>query len=384
MAEETTSQATESAASTEQAANGENHQAPTQEPAALDQTIDVDGEAEGQSVEFEPLFDTEDISDADLRGDDETTDDPETDPKSEAKDKSASSPPSDKKGAEKKASEDEGKPADTKADEAHEADGKPPKGFVSIGALHEERGKRQALSQEVQSLRSELQAFNTGKKQPETDGEETDQEDGEEFKVLSEAEFDELLEDDPVEAIKYDRKLRIHEAKQAEKEQAVKAEESIINQSIGMMADAIPGLYDEDSDVNQKLSDFAVEKGFVDLDGLALVTDPRTRIVPPNGGKPQLLGNTAANLVVMLNNLFAEVATPKSDAEKETALREKIKAEVTKELLGKIKLSPGSEHKSIADIPGAGNDDGVNMAGVMTEAQFAKLSESDQRRLLGG
>lgn len=352
MADKTTSQATPAV---------EAAQAATPEPASFDNTIDVSAESEAQATTgFEGLFDTENVSEAELMGEEGTPEQvTEPDPK-----------PSETKGAEPSPAKDE-----KKADEPVVEEGKPPKGFVPIQALHQERGQRQLLSQEMARIRSELEAIKSGKATapdvPKPDLV------GPEFKVLSEAEFDALLEEDPVEAIKYDRKLRAHEAKEAQKAQSANQEQSLIERSIGMMAEAVPGLYDEGSDVNAKLSNFAVEKGFMDLDGLALVTDPRTRIIDANG-KPRMLGETASYLVVMLNNLFQEVS--KDDGNK--ALTEKIRAEVTKEVLSKITLPAGAEHHSIGDIPGDAGDT-INLS-LLSEADFAKLSEADQRRLLGG
>ncbi len=384
MAEENTSQTTEA---TESAAT--EAQTPTPEPAAIKDTIDANGKAEGESVEFESLFDSEDVSEAELKGEEEAEvkDDQESEETpSETKEETASSPSKDEKKP-GEASEAEGEQADTKADEAKDEQGKPPKGFVPIQALHKERGQRQLLTQQVQDLLTEVTALKSGKTaDSETEGSEKAQPE-EAFEVLSEEAFDELLEDDPVEAIRYDRKLRAYETKLAEKDKAVKAEASVIEESLGMMATAIPGLYDTDSDVNQKLSDFAMEKGFADLDGLALVTDPRTRVVSANGGTPQLLGETAANLVIMLNTLFQESATlgdKNVDAEAlEKAAEEKVRGKITKEVLAKLKLPAGAEHKSLGDVPGDSGDAEL-MGGPTNEADFAKLSEADQKRYLGG
>lgn len=344
MAEETTSQATPAA---------EAAQSATAEPASISNTIDVTAESEAQATGFEGLFDSENVSEAELMGED-----PQAAEKSSETKPADTSPAKDEKKAEEPIEE-----------------GKPPKGFVPIQALHQERGQRQLMSQELAHLRSELEAIKSGKATtPEVSKPDLVEP---EFKVLSEAEFDALVEEDPVEAIKYDRKLRAHEAKQAQKARSADQEQSLIERSVGMMAEAVPGLYDQGSDVNAKLSNFAVEKGFADLDGLALVTDPRTRIIDANG-QPRMLGETAAHLVVMLNNLFQE--TNKDDGSK--ALTERIRAEVTKEVLSKITQPAGAEHRSIGDIPGdAGN---TNVSAILTEAEFAKLSEADQRRLLGG
>ena len=311
----------------------------------------------------------------------ETKDDPKAaDTQSETKkEDTASSPSKDEKKPDEKASEESGKEAEGKAAQAKDEQTKPPKGFVPIQALHQERGQRQLLTQEVQTLRAENTALKSGK----VSEQEAESAKEAEFEVLSEEDFNELLGDDPVEAIKYERKLRAHEAKQADQKKVADADTATIEQSLGMMATAIPGLYDTDSDVNQKLSDFAVEKGFADLDGLALVTDPRTKIIPTNGGNPQLLGDTAANLVIMLNTLFQEAGVSKEDPDNKE-LTEKLRGEITKELLAKIKKPAGAEHKSLGDIPGDAGSDLTLTGGPKTEADFAKLSEDDQQRLLGG
>jgi hypothetical protein len=355
MAEETTSQ---QAITTDV-------QAPTSEPASLDNISDAQPPAEGQSVTFEPLFDTESVSEAELMGEEGEPKDDQQKP-SETKEEPATSPPKDEK------KQDESK-------EDSPTEDKPPKGFVPIQALHQERGQRQMLTIEVQQLKSELEALKSGKTEDQNAAPHDD-----DFNVLSDEEFDALLEEDPVEAIKYDRKFRAYEARQAEKAKSERAERQLIDQSVGMMEEAVPGLYDQDSDVNQRLTEFAIEKGFADMDGLALVTDPRTKIVPHNGGKPRALGQTAAHFVVMLHNLFKEASLPKDDAGREKALMDRVKAEVTQELLGKIKQPTGAEHKSIADMPGDAGSDVLNLSGPLTEAAFANLSDADQRRLLGG
>jgi len=365
MAHETTSQATTTAPA---------EQAATPEPAAPEQTVSADAPSEAQATtKFDPLFDTESVSEAELRGEEPPKADapPEPTPKPSETKEAGSSPPKDGK--------DE-QPTEKATDEPGDA-GKPPKGFVSIKALHQERGQRQILSQELSRVRTELEQLRAGQKaSPESTpaAEAVKEEPG--FKVLSEAEFDALVEDDPVEAIKYDRKLRVYEAKQAQRQQAEQSENAVIEESIGMMAGAIPGLYDEASDINQRLSDFAVSNGFTDIDGLALVTDPRTKVIPANGGKPQPLGQAAAHLVLMLNNLF-QAASKSPDVKQK--IEQSVREQVTKEVLSKIKQPSGAEHRSLGDIPGDAGDTAAPPT-VLTEADFARLSEADQRRLLGG
>ena len=328
-------------------------QAATPEPAAASDTMDVGGQSEGQAVGFESLFE-ESVSDAELMGEEA---------ESETKEETVSSPPKDEKEPETEPETKEDPPDD-------EGQEKPPKGFVPIQALHQERTQRQVLAQQLQQLQAQLDAAKTAK--PEAEAQDTDSD----FKVLSESEFNELLEEDPVEAIKYDRKLRSWETRQAEEANAAKAEQSIIDRSISMMVDTVPGLYDEGNDTNEQLTNFAAEHGFTDLNGLSIVTDPRTRVIPANGGKPQLLGETAAHFVTLLNDLFQ--STKNGDKTKDSTL----KAEATKELLSKLKQSPAGQHVSLGDIPGGDTIDVT--AGPMTEAQYAKMSAEDKRRYLGG
>jgi hypothetical protein len=327
-------------------------QTSTPEPAASENITDAQAQSEGQALQYESLFD-EVVSEAELRGEEPDT-------------------PSETNEAEPSPPKDDQKPEEPKPEPEPE---KPPKGYVPIQALHQERGQRQLLSQEIQQLKAELAAAKTGR--GDDNGQEAQAPD-DEFTVLSEQEFNELLEEDPVEAIKYDRKLRIWESKQAEKANAQRQEQDVIARSIGMMTSAVPGLYDQDSDVNQRLSDFAIEKGFADLDGLAIITDPRTRVVPARGGPPRLLGETAAHLVTMLNNVFQDIAKG-PDVTK--AKSEQVKAEVTKELLSKLKQQPAG-HMSLGDVPGdAGDDSGIR---PLTESDYAKMSDADRRRFLGG
>ena len=344
MAEETASQTTEA----------------TPEPAAITDTVDAEGQSEGQAVEHESLFD-EAVSEAELMGE-------EAGPATETKE-AVSSPP-------KAAKETDPTPeAVTKEEPPADGQEKPPKGFVPLQALQQERTQRQTLSTKVQQLEAQLAAA-----KDKADGVKPADTTTDDFTVLSEEEFNSLVEEDPVEAIKYDRKLRAYEHTQAQKAEAAKSEQDIVDRSIGMMSEAVPGLYDQDNDANEQISAFATEKGFVDMDGLSLITDPRTRIIPVGGGKPRLLGETAAHLVTMLGNLFQESKNGKP-IDNTAAVTEKVKAEVTKDLLSKLKQSQ-SGHMSLGDVPGDSGLDGLTQP--LTEEAYAKLSGADKRRYLGG
>jgi hypothetical protein len=353
-------------------------------PAPSDIQVETPNDVEGLSVEFESLFEGEDVSEDELMGASEEEGKP-TDEGSETQTSSkkddgdaASSQPKDAK-QDGEASEDK-KAAETK-DDGEGEESKPPKGFVPIQALHQERSQRQTLATELQQMKAELEALRAGK---DTTGQGKDAKAGEEFKVLSEEEFNELLEDDPVEAIKYDRRLRAYEAAQEEAKKAQQTEAELVNQSVTRMSEIVPGLYDENSDINQRLTDFAIENGFTDLDGLAMVTDPRTKVINPNTGKPVVLGETAAHLVTMLHNVFQKMSAPNTEANAEDTgkLTKQIEAEVVKNVLSKIKQPTGEEHRSIGDAPGDAKID-IDTP-VLTEEEFAKLPKDKQKRLLGG
>lgn len=338
----------------------------TREPVDGDHTFD---DLETQSVEFDPLFEDEDVTEAELMGEEP---EPEADTKEPEVEKETAAPQPE---GDKEEVTDEGK------ETLDDGGNKPPKGFVPIQALHQERGQRQMLSQEVQQLKEQLATLSQ-QKPLEDDQRKLDLDtDTEGFKVLSEEAFEELLEDDPVEAIKYERKLRSYEAQQASIAEAEKIQNESIARAIGMMTEAIPDLYDTNSDVNQKLTDFAAQKGFQDLDGLAVLTDPRTQVVPSGGSKPKPLGETAANLVVFLNNYFKE-AQAFNDPNASNELKDSLKAEITKSLLQKIKSDSGT-HVSLADLPGDSGNIG-DSGDILTEEQFSKLSEAEQKRYLGG
>ncbi len=333
-----------------------------------------------KAQDFPPLFEDESksLSEEDLTGDEKT-------PKSEEKaatspSKGDENPPKEKAPEEEKdePKEKEGaveKKIDEKPKSEPVDDDKPPEGFVPHGALHEERIKRQHLSGENETLRAEIAELKSTPKAPK-DGD---------FKVLSDAEFQELLEEDPTEAILYDRRLRVHEAGEAREADVQRTEEAIINQSTQAMREAVPQIYDPDSTINDDLSRFAVEQGF-DEQSLPVLTDPRTKIIPPGSNEPVLLGNVAVGQVKMLYNLYKRGDnSDRAAIEKEVTERvtKEVTDKVTKEIMAKFNATPSLEYHSLGDIPGSG-DEPFDVSKNLTEKQIDNLSEAQRRRYLGG
>ena len=250
--------------------------------------------------------------------------------------------------------------------DANEKDGgkkKPPEGFVPYQALNEERTKRQTLAQQNADLVAENEVL---KANTDSEGE------VEEFKVLSDAEFDKLADNDPQEAIKYDRKLAAHQRETRRQD----AEQDQINVAADIIQQTVPGIYDEGSDSGMELGNFAVENG-LDPQFLTLLTDPRTKVIAEGSKGALLMGEGAASVVSLLNNLRTKTGNLDSvKQEMEKSLRKTITAELI------TKFKGGNAARSILDVPGDAGDE-MGSSGPLTEAQFSKLSPAEQEKLLG-
>lgn len=266
---------------------------------------------------------------------------------------------------------------------------KPPEGYVPTAALKEERYLRKQLASELENLRAEFKAFrDISTKQDEP-----------EFKILSEAEFDQLVSEDPHEAIKYTKKLNEYENQQKElraaqeKEKAQREwEQSVVEKAVQRIATEVPGIYDEDAPINSEITAFANENGLSPA-YLSVLTDPRTKLLIPGQKNPIILGEGASELISMIHKVYSAKGKDSRGAiEKElrtafdTELSEKLAAKekevterVTKEVMGKINEQP--TYRSLGDAPGSGD---TPISGNLTEAQFAKLSPEEQRKYLGG
>lgn len=334
-----------------------------EEPEAPEENQTTDGP---ELQEFPPLFeDEEEHSEEELIGE------PEEAP--EGEEEAVTPPPEGEEEEPPEKDAEEGKPEE----EGEPKDDKPPAGYVPLAALHEERGKRQFLAQEIETLKQELQFL---KESPPKD-----QKPEEEFRVLSDQEFQELLEDDPAEAILYDRRLRVYEAEQARKLEQERIEKEIVDRSAKAMLEVVPDLYDPNSTTNQELSKFAVEQGFNE-DYLPVLTDPRTKIIPPGADEPVLLGDVAVSQVKMLYNLYQKAkSSDRAAIEKEVTDRvtKEVTDRVTKEIMAKFKASPAQEYQSLASVPGNG-DEPFDITRNLTPAQVDKLTPAQRRVYLGG
>lgn len=308
----------------------------------------------------ESLFsDEKDISEAELTGDASVTPAP-------GEKNAVTPPPEGDKAA--PAAEDPAKPA---------AQDKPPEGFVPIAALHEERTKRKAADQRINELTVALTTVNT-QAAPAAQGDPLAP--FKDFKVLSRDEYNELVDEDVAAAQKYLGELNEYqeakrqvEAKKAENERLSQTQResftTIVNNSKAAMEREVPGLYDQKSDVNEKLMQFAEAQG-MDTDLLADLTDPAT-IITVNG-KRQLMGEGSVAVLRMLNNMYKA----------EQTITQRVTEQVTNDIITKFKLDAGV-YRSIGDNPSRGEAP-ADTGQVLTEADFRGMSEEDERKWLGG
>jgi len=259
---------------------------------------------------------------------------------------------------------------------------KPPEGFVPKEALAQTRAQLRQGKDEL----ARVKAQRTEKPAVQPKG--ADDAKWEKFKVLSDQEYDQLVEDDPIEAQKYTHRLhqfeRYQETKSRAEQEARQSKEkfqSLVDQTVTKIKEAVPGIYDEDSEVASQLAEFAAQHGFDDDAYLDAMTNPATLIVPPGQDKSFLLGPGAASLIKLLNTLRAKVNAASDPAKLREELEPKLREEITKELVAKFKDAGTGKFKSLTEVPGSGEKPDVT-GKVLTEEQWAKLSPEDREKYL--
>jgi hypothetical protein len=258
----------------------------------------------------------------------------------------------------------------------------PPPGFVPLAALHEERGKRQAMATRLQELEATVETLKAGKTAeppaPEAPAPSSVPED---FKVLTPQEFKDLAESDVVEAQIYQYNLNLYKeeqvARQAVTEGTKRVQEQvsrIIESRYSEMEQAVPGIFDNESAINQALTEFASTYG-MDATILGTFTDPATRIVQPDG-KVVVLGKGAVQMLSMLHNLYQGT---KPDPTKDQKLKEQGAAEVLKKI-----NDTSAGYRNIGGTPPGGSSVPTDFSKNLSEAELSKLSPQEQERYLQG
>lgn len=303
-----------------------------------------------------------DVSEAELRGEDVLNAGDETKPTDEAQ-----------KPVEK--------PAETPPAKAEA----PPKGYVPTAAIREVREENRALKDRLRVLEAKVLEPEV-KPIPEAMPEVRP-----DFKVLTTSEFRELSEDSPRDALVYMAELRDYEKAQqmtADLERAKVAREeevgNLFRESVKLMEQAVPDLFEEGSTSQQELAEYAETIGFTK--DMFYLTNPETMVILPGETEPMYLGSQAAAFIAMLAGLRKGSAGGKPAAD-QAALRKTIEAElrtkIESEVLSKIKTGSGKAFKSMSDIPSS-DSDVPSTAQILTEAQFIKLTPAQQKAYLSG
>jgi hypothetical protein len=349
-------------------------------------------EVHNDGAKFEPLFD-EGVTEAQLRGDDATGDkvaDPEPTGDNAEKKAEDTEKPEDKK------PNAEGKPDEKKADDKKDEKAEPPKEVVQeltkkdehiaglTTAVTQERQMVKRLKQEVQRLSAENQTLKAPK-------ESTDKEAAEfkDFKVLTGEEYDTLLEDDPDQAARYlykynryrDYQDNVNRQRMSE-HQAKNAEREIVTYGMQQLEKILPGVTQGKNEMAGVLTDFAIKHG-VAAEVLAVLSDPGTKVVTAEG-ENLLLGEGAAQFVQLIKSTFEAISNVPTREKIEAELRPKIEAEVQEKLIKKLKQDPSGGFRSLDRIAGSGDKDTKSFTGILTESDYAKMTEAEQQAVLGG
>ncbi|WP_462327364.1 hypothetical protein [Desulfobaculum sp.] len=305
---------------------------------------------------------------------------------------------------------------DDNADGKDEAqDQRPPDRYVPIGALHEERSKRQDLQRRLEELETrvqkagargeekaekpasvdipaELQAELTALERRSPEAAAIAREDSEDGKLLREV----LSEYGALDALRDARGMladrRVTDAErrqeQAEATRMSREAEDYISGCMQRISEAVPGAYDEGSAVPRELAQFAMDNG-MHSDFLAAVTNPGTLIQPPGSEQVYYMGDGAVGVWTLLHTLSeaGKKATDPETLQKElrAELEQEITQRVTKELTQKFKGAEASGYRSLGDGPGSGD---TPLSGAdaenMSEEEWARLPETERERLLKG
>ena len=199
---------------------------------------------------------------------------------------------------------------------------------------------------------------------------------------MSDADFEQLAEEDPSAAAIYQHKLNRYQNTKRKTDAAASGEQDQIDFAATRLTELIPEQYHQSIITGDELADFAIESGF-DPDFLTILTDPRTKIIPHEGKGATLLANGAASVIGMINALKSGKAGAQTDrAAIEAELTKEITERVTAEVMGKLKAGGDATPTSINDLPGNAETPGEQKA--LTEDELARLPEAERKAYLGG
>lgn len=311
----------------------------------------------------------EDISDADLRGEEVSED--KTD--EVAKDEETTEVKEEETNEETEVTEEVSANSEPETKET-------PKGYVPLEAVHQARGEIKYLKEQLHAVQNQVQSLQSKPTEKEAEVPDT-------FEVLTDDEFEFLAEDDPTQAAIYLRNLNVHESLQRDAEQSERQREefnrdyeAIIGTSVEAIEKVVPGIYDEGSEAGQELMDYGESIGFTDE--MYYLTDPTTKIILAGESEPLLLGEQAAEILGML-----VTAKSKSVPQDSTELEAKLRTEITAELMQKFKTPDSEEFRGLNQVPKSDSEtpEPSSYTGkVLTTDQLLMLTDKELDAYLAG
>lgn len=321
-------------------------------------------ESHNEGLDLGPLFESEVVSDADLKGESTTEESPATsEPSGEQAEKT-----------EQAAEKEEATPEEKTVD-------KPPAGYVPHEALKQERQKAQSLKAELKAMQAQIDKLT--KPVPEGDR-------FKDFKPLSVDEFKQLQDDSPDEASVYLYEYNQYmesKANKAEVEESRRQAESAIKELVAdgsqEMERVFPGFHSGKNDEAAQVAQYGVDKG-LNPDLLFDLTNPGTKIVSHDGTQ-YILGRGAADIAKFIKS-YRDTATSLNETELrkkvEAELRQTIESEAKKQVIDKLKFDDG--YKSLDSATTTSDKSIKQRSGTVTESEFARMSPAEQAALLGG
>lgn len=387
----------------------------TTNPADLKEATSVNTEIEDANADggFKPFFEDE-PTEAELRGETPESEaeaeekepekpaEPEEKAKADEKEKSEKPADEKEKTAEEKAEEEKVKAEEAKEKAETEKKEKPQK-QVPHAALHQERELRKELQQknedllrELGQLRESIEEFKSSQEKKEKKPD---------FQLLSDEEFEELLEEDPTEAIKYQRKLWQWNEEQRQEQDAERQrqerdrriadkEDALVQASVSRLKGSLPELFEAESTLAVDLTEFVERHGFDNKDYLNAMTDPATRIILPDPKDRSKavtvpLGEGAVALTEMIHKLWRREKDNNPDKLRET-IRAELEAEykgkleeLQKKIASKFKKDPSSAFADLGEVP-TSSDENIGGDGLLTEESYWKMTAAERERALGG
>ena len=353
-------------------------------------TITDSADAPNEGVEYESLFEGEDVSEEELKGEDATAekpadaeptgDEPEGDPEKKEEPEEKDDP--EKKDGEGEEKKDKEEPVETDTI-AKKAEG------LQV-ALHQERSLTKDLKSQLQQRDAQLHQLVAEvtklKAGPVDEGKFKD------FKVLSKQQYLELNAEDPDKAAEYLFDLREYEKHQAIENNRQMAErnqqaayQNLVNEGVRAMSEVLPGLYDNKNEDAPKIIKYAEDSG---ISGtlIDLLTDPSVKVTN-HEGKQFVMGAGAAQFVKFLKGAYeASLNAPDTDKIREeikAELMPKLEAKAQKSVMEKLKTDPNGAFRSLDQASTSTSKEVKPISGYVTEAQMAKLSEAEEAALLG-